>query len=272
MVRRLAGIPFSLTLNANIEWWGGAMRQKFADAEFTIAISHKLLEQMREEFPELRPDQTLLGRIGVDTKKWRPRRGDEPRAAGPWRLVTVARLHRSKGHAVLIRAIGRLLRNGADVTLRVVGSGPERPVLERLVEELGLRQRVSFTGSLAEDAVIDEISRSDVFVLASDAEPLGVAYVEAMALGVPTIGTAAGGVAEIITDGVDGLLIPARNAERLSAAIARLIDDEFLRRRLGKAGRQTVERRFDSRVGAATLYERLTGSRLKESAPKVAAS
>ena len=68
MVRLLIGIPFSMTLNANIEFWGGAMREKFEEAEFTIAITQWLLDQIRRDFPTLRPDQALLGRIWVQAK------------------------------------------------------------------------------------------------------------------------------------------------------------------------------------------------------------
>jgi glycosyltransferase involved in cell wall biosynthesis len=80
---------------------------------------------------------------------------------------------------------------------------------------------------------------------------------EAMALGLPAIGTAAGGVGEIITNEHDGLLVPPDDDEQLAAAVARLMDDPDLRQRLGRNARRTIVERFDSRIGAATLYERL---------------
>ena len=80
MTKRLAGIPFSMTLNANIEIWGGAMKAKFEDAEFTIAITHWLLDQLRRDYPSLTPAQALLGRIGVDTRE--PVPDAEPRDQG----------------------------------------------------------------------------------------------------------------------------------------------------------------------------------------------
>ena len=259
MVKRITGIGYSLTLNANLDWWGGAMREKFMDADFTIAITEWLLGQIRRDYPEVREDQALLGRIGVDTKSWLVKELHAERQ-GPFKLVTVGRLHFSKGHDTLIDALKLLVTAGRDVQLRLVGDGPQRDDLERQVANLGLSERVSFTGSVSEQQVKDEILAADAFALASHAEPLGVVYMEAMACGVPTIGTNAGGVDEIITSGHDGLLVEPKNPEALAAAIGQVMDDFELASKLARNGRQTIVDRFDSRIGAETLYQRLTGT------------
>jgi glycosyltransferase involved in cell wall biosynthesis len=258
MARRLVDIPYSLTLNANIEGWGGGMEAKFGDAEFTVAITEWLRDQVRRDYPRLRPTQLLLGRIGVDTRRWVPERhaGDST-----FRLVTVARLHPVKGHDVAMRAVGRLRSAGRDVRLSIIGGGPEQAALQELRGQLRLDESVEFTGSLSEDDIIAQLRSADAFVLASRSEPLGVAYMEAMALGLPTVGTDAGGVGEIITHDHDGLLVPPDDEEHLAAAVARLMDDPGLRERLGSNARRTIVERFDSRIGAATLYERLFGAR-----------
>jgi glycosyltransferase involved in cell wall biosynthesis len=261
MVKRILGIPFSMTLNANIEWWGGAMAEKFADADFTIAITQWLLDEMHRDYPGLKPSQALLGRIGVDTHQWVPAalNGSNGRVAGAIRLMTVGRLDTCKGHDDLLRAVKLLVDSGKDVSLRIAGAGPEREALEQLRAEFGLVDRVQFLGSLPESRVIEELKTADLFVLASHAEPLGVVFMEAMALAVPTIGTAAGGVSEIISSGSDGLLVPPKNPSALADAISSLMSDETRRKRLGEAGREKIVREFDSRIGAATLYERLLG-------------
>ena len=139
--------------------------------------------------------------------------------------------------------------------------GPQRRDLESLAKELGIAEEVKFEGSVSEERIIDEMRRTDVFVLASHSEPLGVVYMEAMSMEVATVGTAAGGVGEIITDGVDGLLVEPRNVEALAGAMARLQDNPDLRRRLAQAGRPTIINRFDSQIGARTLRERLENQR-----------
>ena len=159
-----------------------------------------------------------------------------------------------------MRAVARLRSAGRDVRLSIIGGGPEQAALQELRGQLGLDGSVEFTGSLSEEDIIARLRSADAFVLASRSEPLGVAYMEAMALGLPTIGTDAGGVGEIITHDRDGILVPPNDEEHLAAAVARLMDDPELRERLGSNARRTIVERFDSRIGAATLYERLFGA------------
>jgi colanic acid/amylovoran biosynthesis glycosyltransferase len=257
MVRQLIGVPYSIALNANLDWWGGGMASKLGHAEFTVVNAEWLRDDVRKDYPGLRPSQVLIARPGVDTRKWVP--GKCQASDSTFGLVTVARLYHGKGHDTTIQAIARLRDSSRSVRLEIVGGGPELASLQSLVEQLQLEAEVEFSGSVSENEVMALLRAADAFVLASRFEPLGVAYMEAMALGLPTVGTDAGGVGEIITHDHDGLLVPPEDDERLAAAIARLMDDPGLRRRIGKNARQTIVDRFDSRIGAAALYERLFG-------------
>ena len=260
MVRRLVGTPYSIALNANLDWWGGGMGAKLAQSEFTAVNAQWLLDDTRREFPRLRRSQLILARPGVDTHVW-GWSGDRETDRSVFALATVARIQHGKGHDVAIRAVARLRDSGRNVRLTIVGGGPARSELEMLAADLGVEEAVEFTGSLSEDDVMAVLLGADAFVLASRVEPLGVAYMEAMALGLPTIGTETGGVGEVITHEHDGLLVPPEDDERLAAAIARLMDDPDLRRRLGSTARETTVQRFDSRIGAAILYQRLFGTK-----------
>jgi colanic acid/amylovoran biosynthesis glycosyltransferase len=259
MAKRLIGIPFSMTLNANIEVWGGAMKEKFEDADFTIAITRWLLAQLRRDYPSLAPQQALLGSIGVDTRKWV--RNGRPKGHGerPTNLLCVARVAYGKGHDTLLKAVKLLVDGGADVRLDVIGDGPLRQDLEAQASADGLAKRVTFHGSLGELEIIEKMHDADIFVLASISEPLGVAYMEAMAMEVATIGTAAGGVGEIITHDENGVLVPPQNPPALASAIRGLIEDSDRRERLARAGRRSIVQHFDSRLGARTLFERIFG-------------
>ncbi len=232
MVKWLIGIPFSMTLNANLEWWGGAMSKKLSEAKFTIIITEWLFEQVHRDYPEslAKSGRRFRGRIGVDTRKWKPRLRECSAKESVFRIATVSRLHESKGHDILLRAIDKAnqklskLDGSPQLLVTIIGDGPERAALELLAGELHLATIVNFMGSLGEESVIEELSSSDAFILASHSEPLGVVYMEAMALELPTVGTNAGGVPEIIKDAENGWLVPPKDPESLSNRILWLIE------------------------------------------------
>lgn len=257
MVKRLTGVPFSQIVNANIEWWGGAMTEKFADAAFTLFVTQWMVDQMKSEFSSIPPQRYGLGRVGVDTRRWTPVPHPTAPPSAPLKVLSVGRLTPSKGHDQLMRAIAIVKNEGRAIALRIGGDGPEKEKLTALAKELNIENDVTFLGSISEETYLEEMRATDVFVLASHCEPMGVVYMEAMAIERPTIGTSAGGVGEIITDGVDGLLVPPRDPPAIAAALRRLIDDPDLRTRLGTAGRKRIVEHFDSRLWADVLLKRI---------------
>jgi len=261
--RRLTGIPFSQTLNADIGIWGGFNVAKLQEAEFTIAITNELMRQIHAAAPQLPGDKYLLGRIGVDTGNWVPLEWHLPLPGTPFRILTVGRLHPSKGHDDLIRATTSLIGDGVDVTLSILGDGPQRAELEALAAQLGVADRVTFFGSVGESQIKREMAVSHCFVGASHAEPLGVVFMEAMAAGLPTIGTAAGGLPEIIDHGRSGLLVQPHDPQAIKQAIRDVMQDETLGKVLSQNGREKICRCFDSRLGAMTLLDRIKRDQAK---------
>ncbi|BDA66172.1 hypothetical protein CAL7716_003380 [Calothrix sp. PCC 7716] len=258
MLKQLTGISYSLTLNANLEWWGGGMKEKFTNAAFIIAITKKLEQEVRLNYP-LQQNQVLLGRIGVDTEKWNPQLYESNHKTNnqTFYILTVGRLHTSKGHDTLIQAVKCLVDAGKFVHLTIIGAGSELENLRTLAAQLEIFHLIEFTGTLSENQIIQKMCQIDAFVLASHAEPLGVVYMEAMAMSVATIGTNAGGVPEIITDTQDGLLVAPRDVIALTRALKLLIENPTLKMQLARNGRASIIERFDSRIGAATLREKI---------------
>ncbi len=247
------GFTVDCTVNANFNWWGGGLNAKFAEIDALFVIVGWMEEQARQDFAPAITNKMHLARLGVDTRQWSERPSPPP--TPPFKVVTVGRLHPSKGHDDLIRAVATLRDQGRDVTLALLGEGPQRQELEALAASLGHSDAIEFAGSVPEHEVRARLEAAHVFVGASHAEPLGVVYIEAMALGVPTIGTDAKGPKEIIRDGESGLLVPPKDPAALAAAIARLSDDPHLAARLGTAGRQRVIEQYDSRIGAKVVYD-----------------
>jgi glycosyltransferase involved in cell wall biosynthesis len=164
-------------------------------------------------------------------------------------VVGVGRLSRVKGFDLLIRAFATLSRQQPDWRLVILGEGEERTALESLVTGLGLQGRVLLPGAIAAPGPV--LSSASLFVLPSRYEGFPNALLEAMALGLACVATDCdSGPREIISDGVDGLLVPADDVEAMATAMLRLADDEELRRRLARAAPAAAERFSPERVFA----------------------
>jgi glycosyltransferase involved in cell wall biosynthesis len=131
------------------------------------------------------------------------------------------------------------------VLLTLVGEGPDRAALEKLIAERGLSGQVQLSGACNHDKVADFYRNSDAFILASFSEGVPVVLMEAMAMELPCIATWVMGIPELIDNGVDGLLVPPADPVALADAVDRLIKDPELTRRIGAAGRTKILSSYD---------------------------
>jgi glycosyltransferase involved in cell wall biosynthesis len=165
--------------------------------------------------------------------------------AGGLVIGTVSRLDPAKGVEFLIRALARV----NDLTLVIVGDGPERGALEALASDLGVAGRIHWAGH--QRGVMHLLPAFDLFVQPSLHEGMPNTVLEAMAAGLPVVATAVGGTPEAVVDGLTGLLIPPRDPDALAETIAALLRDPDLRREMGRAGRERVAEHF----GMARMVE-----------------
>lgn len=173
-------------------------------------------------------------------------------------IVAAGRLHRVKRYDVLVRAFAEVAAVRPEWRLRIYGagdaSGDEQQALRGLVDELGLRERVLLMGSV--DPMEAEWPKSSIAAVTSERESFGMTIVEAMRCGVPVVATdCPHGPAEIIDDGTDGRLVPLGDTGAFAKALLGLIDDDALRRRMGRAARISAAR-FDP-APIAERHERL---------------
>jgi colanic acid/amylovoran biosynthesis glycosyltransferase len=181
-------------------------------------------------------------------------------------IVTVGRLVEIKGHEHGIRAVAALREKLPDVHYDIVGDGPLRSKLERLVGELGQERHVTLHGALADNQVKALLERAHVFMLASisvdgAAEGQGLALQEAQASGLPVIATDHGAFSEGILPGESGYLVPERNIAALAGRLEHLARHPELWPAMGRAGRKFVERHYDIRelnLRLIDLYNRVT--------------
>lgn len=157
-------------------------------------------------------------------------------------LGTIGRLEEQKGHRFLLAAIPELLPHLPDLQVILVGDGRLRPALEEQVRSLGLSRRVHLLGTRRD---LPRLYRAmDLFVLPSLWEGLPLVLLKAMAAGLPVIATRVSGAAEVITDGVDGRLVPPGQPQALAQAVLELLSRPELRAAWGQQAQQTIQERY----------------------------
>jgi glycosyltransferase involved in cell wall biosynthesis len=159
-------------------------------------------------------------------------------------VVSVSRLVLKNGLDRLLQAFPAVLREAPDAALLLVGEGEDRAALERQAASLGIAERVRFAGAVPHADVVRYLRLGAVFVRPSLSEGLGTAFLEAMACGLPVVGTRTGGIPDFLTEGRTGLFCDPERAETIAAAVARLLGDPVLARTLGEAGRALVSERY----------------------------
>lgn len=230
----------------------------------TVAVS----DEVRRSVPGVLRGRVRAVTHGIDPDalRNRPEDRDAVRAelgAPPGTVVvlTVAHLRREKAHEVLVEAAAGVLRRHPDVLFVLAGHGPRRAELEELVERLGLGGQVRLLGYRSD---VDRLlAAADVFCLSSRQEGLPLAYMEAATVGLPTVATRVGGLAEHVRHGEDGLLVPPEDPAALADAIGQLVADAGLRERMGAAAARSSGG-FDVRAAVRELeaaYEGVVSER-----------
>ena len=164
------------------------------------------------------------------------------------RIVAVGRLDANKNHEMMIRAFAALKDKYPEYTLTIYGEGELRKFLEDLVEQLGISERVFLPGLIPD--VARQIERAGLFLLTSYSEGVSNALIEALASGLPVISTdvPSGGTVELITDGENGLIIPAGDGQALEEAMDKLLGDPAYAERLGVEAAKIQKRLAPERV------------------------
>ena len=156
----------------------------------------------------------------------------------------VARLRREKGQAILLDAMVEIVRNIPTTTLFFIGDGPDRAALEQQAVALGISDHVVWLGELAPDEVFRRFGIMDLVVAPSLFEGFGLSAVEAMAAGLPVVGSRIDGLTEVITDGATGILTPSGDAQALAEAVIDLLQELPKTTALGNAAKISVEYLF----------------------------
>lgn len=163
--------------------------------------------------------------------------------AGDPLVITAGRMTEQKNHGLLLEAMLGLRRTGVRCRALIAGDGPLRAYLEQRADELGIADQVVMPGNVRD--LTELMQGADVFVLPSLWEGLPLVLLEAMACGLPVVGTRIHGVAEVVEDGVSGLLVEPGDAAAMARAIATLLRNAGMRAAFGAAGLAIVRREYD---------------------------
>lgn len=248
--------PDVISVHARSRWAGHATRVALESADVVIANSSWATRRCEAIAGHVLPSEVV--HLGADLPA-----PVTSRLARPT-IVTLGHLVARKRHAVVLHALAALPEPTRPDYL-VIGDGPGREALLRLTAELGLSERVRLVGQLDHDRALIELARCQLFVMPSVDEPFGVAYVEAMAAGLPVIATRGeGGPEDIAAAGAGIVLVPADDHRALAEAIAAELRDPARLAALGAAARDTVARNLTwARCGERTVaaYERALAGR-----------
>ena len=264
----LTGISWSFTGHARDVWQvpGPALAHRVRSARFTVTCSGDVAGHLRSLVPPPMRDRVRLVHHGVDVDAFRPDPGGSPGGKGAGAIVSVGRLVEKKGFLDLLEALRMLEGMGVPFHCTIYGEGPLESELAARIDELGLTTDVSLAGARTRGELRRALQRSDLFVLTphvtSDGDRDGIpnVLVEAMACGLTVVATDTGGIPEIVHDGENGLLAPARDVSAIADRIASALADPGLRARLGATARRTTVEGFDQRQGASALATLFAGA------------
>jgi glycosyltransferase involved in cell wall biosynthesis len=252
----LAGVPHRIRTRNNLGHWLtpahrllGALLNAFTTQ--TIANCEAAREALlATEHP--RVESVVVLENGVDLERFIQIVPSSPSVDRPRRVGMIANLRHVKGVDVLIDAAARLGNEHGELAFEVAGDGPDRQAFEQRIKAAGLGGRFFLPGLLAD--IPRFLAGIDVAVLSSRSEGMSNALLEYMAAARPTVATAVGAAPTLIEHGVHGLLVPADDSSRLAEAIANLLKNPTLARRLGMAARQRAHQRY-SRAAMVRRFE-----------------
>lgn len=240
-----------------IEVWnsqGRAAEQALRKADSVMAISEHTRSELLKQVA-MNPEKVGLFPCSLDPY-WVPEDTEYEALPGVPVILTVCRLNKHdayKGVDSVVRSLPAVVKECGPVAYRIVGHGDDVPRLKGLAEELGVSSYTTFVGELTDRELRDEYRRCSLFVMPSEGEGFGIVFLEAMAHGKAVIGGAHGGTPSVIKNGETGLLANRLDISGIAQSMTKILKEEELRERLGRAGHRRLMEEFTFRSFEANL-------------------
>lgn len=197
------------------------------------------------------PNKVLVHRSGINCSRF-AFNTRHPSTDGVFRIATTGRLIEKKGIEYSIRAVAKVAENHPNIEYNIIGDGNLKEHLQQIIEELNIQDKVNLLGWKNQREIIEILDKSHIFIASSVTAADGNqdapvnTLKEAMAMGLPVIGTLHGGIPELIEDGVSGFLVPERDADAIAEKLIHLIEHPEKWPLMGKAGRAYVEKHYET--------------------------
>ncbi|MBN2573098.1 MAG: glycosyltransferase [Deltaproteobacteria bacterium] len=260
-IHALTGLPYVITDHDFDEitrcgWFPG--RQRFYEGVLRpifrhICVSSRMEADMRRLFPFV-PTETLHNGVTPPA----PERLRVPRPSsldGKLVVFSAGMFYERKGFPLLVEAFARASARHPNAVLRIAGDGRERAAMQGVIAKHRLWDRVQLLGRVPHDDVFREMAWSDLFALVGWDESFGVVYLEAMISGKPIVACTDAGIADVVQDGVHGVLVPPRDVEAAASAIDQLLRSPGERLRMGRNAEALVRERLTWTANVRRLLE-----------------
>jgi colanic acid/amylovoran biosynthesis glycosyltransferase len=248
-------LEYSMTIHGSDEFFHVDrfyLKVKTEKARFVRCISHFCKAQIMIWSNPAKWEDYHIVHCGVDAARFKLKQYQSNKK---FTILFVGRLEPIKGLTVLLDAVKRLTGSGVDCRLDIVGDGPLKDLLLKKTAQTDLLDRVTFSGSVGQDEIMNHYDCAHALVISSFMEGIPVVLMEAMAKGLAVVATNVGGITELVENGSNGLIVPTGSAEHLYDAFKKLADDHELAFKMGIMGRRKVEEEFS----ITQLGERMFG-------------
>ena len=257
MLRLLSRTPYFVTIqsadfdvyHSKLKWASGIHGLVEGVVFRGAAGCHSVSESLRRHYEKRGVMNSVVIPNGVDIDIFKPIEDKKAlrRKLGifsSYVFSCVSRLEYKNGTHDLIEAMRHIEKRFKDFTLVIVGDGTDREKLQDLAKRLNIRDKVMFTGAIPHKETAKYIGCSDVFIRPSLAEGFGIVFIEAMAAGVPVIGTKVGGIPDFLKDGETGIFCKVSNPESIAEKIIFLLSDHDLNQRIARNGLRLVRENY----------------------------
>jgi glycosyltransferase involved in cell wall biosynthesis len=234
-------------LKTKLEWFGFAF--SLVTAKRIVLLTNEYRQEIKKRFPLLYSGKKIkVIPNGIDLNIFRPAH----KAPGVINIGMQSRLSGTKDHPTLLSAFKLLLEKRAGLKLLIAGDGECRQQLEGLSKELGIKDHVMFMGMLEEQDLPGFINSLDIYVHATLGETMSTAIMQVMACKLPVVASDVLGVKNMIKDGINGLLVPAQDAYKLSEAILYLLENPDVAGKYADAGHEFAANNYSNKL----MFER----------------